>query len=129
MFSWYHCLSVLSCASQRISQEERRQNKALRARQLAERQDVQIAHNMQFAEFNAAWDRYLGEYDQMAQMYIKQMTEKHNSKLREFQQALHQELISRPPKFSRELLDWRKRQSLLAKWVLQILLNLFELKT
>eukprot|EP01138_Halocafeteria_seosinensis_P004269 gb/GECG01004366.1/.p1 GENE.gb/GECG01004366.1/~~gb/GECG01004366.1/.p1 ORF type:complete len:469 (+),score=86.24 gb/GECG01004366.1/:1-1407(+) len=96
-------------------QEERRQNKALRARQLAERQDVQIAHNMQFAEFNSAWDRYIAEYDQMAQMYIKQMTEKHTQKLKEFQQALHTELISKPPRFSRELLDWRKRQTLLAK--------------
>jgi len=96
-------------------QEERRQNKALRARQIAERQDVQIAHNMQFAEFNAAWDRYITEFDQMAQMYIKQMTDKHAVKLREFQQALHQELMKRPPKFSRELLDWRKRQQLLAK--------------
>lgn len=96
-------------------QEERRQNKALRARQLAERQDVQIAHNMQFAEFNAAWDRYIAEYDQMAQMYIKQMTEKHSQKTKEFQQALHAELISKPPRFSRELLDWRKRQTLLAK--------------
>ncbi|CAE7419862.1 CCM1 [Symbiodinium sp. KB8] len=94
-------------------QEERRQNKALRARHIAERQDVQIAHNMQFAEFNAAWDRYMTEFDQMAQMYIKQMADKHGIKLKEFQQALHQELIKRPPKFSRELLDWRKRQQLL----------------
>lgn len=96
-------------------QEEKRQNKALRARQIAERQDVQIAHNMQFAEFNAAWDRYMQEFDQMSQMYIKQMTDKHALKLKEFQQALHQELIKKAPKFSRELLDWRKRQTLLAK--------------
>lgn len=96
-------------------QEERRQNKALRARHIAERQDVAVAHNMQFAEFNAAWDRYMAEFDQMAQMYIKQMTEKHAVKLREFQQALHQELMQKAPKFSRELLDWRKRQTLLAK--------------
>ena len=45
-------------------QEAKRQEKALRARQLAERQDVQIAHNMQYAEFNAAWDKYLEEYFQ-----------------------------------------------------------------
>lgn len=50
-------------------QEERRQTKATRARQLGEKQDVQIAHNMQFAEFNAAWDKYMQEYDQMAQVW------------------------------------------------------------
>ena len=31
-------------------QEEKRQQKAVRARQIAERQDVQIAHNMQVRE-------------------------------------------------------------------------------
>jgi hypothetical protein len=96
-------------------QEEKRQQRALRARQLAERQDVQIAHNMQYAEFNAAWDKYMQEYDQMAAMYIKQMDEKHAAQLKGFQQQLHSELTKRPPKFSRELLDWRKRQQLLAK--------------
>ena len=44
-------------------QEEKRQQKAVRARQIAERQDVQIAHNMQYTDFNAAWDKYLEEYD------------------------------------------------------------------
>lgn len=96
-------------------QEERRQSKALRARQLAEKQDVQIAHNMQYAEFNAAWDKYMAEYDQMAQNYIQQMTERHAQKLKEFQEDLHAELTKKPPKYSRELLDWRKREHLLAK--------------
>lgn len=96
-------------------QEERRQTKALRARQLAEKQDVQIAHNMQYAEFNEAWDKYMQEYDQMAQQYIASMSERHAQKLREFQEDLHTELTKRPPKYSRELLDWRKREHLLAK--------------
>lgn len=73
-------------------QEAKRQEKALRARQLAERQDVQIAHNMQYAEFNAAWDKYLEEYDQMAHMYIQQMTERHAVTLREFQEDLHRQV-------------------------------------
>lgn len=47
-------------------QEERRQQRAVRAKQVAERQDIQIAHNMQYAEFNAAWDKYMREYDEMA---------------------------------------------------------------
>ncbi len=51
-------------------QEEKRQSKAIRARQLSEKQDVQIAHNMQFAEFNASWDKYMQEYDQMAQVLV-----------------------------------------------------------
>lgn len=56
-------------------QEFKRQSKSLKARQIAERQDVQIAHNMQFNDFNQAWDQYMEEYDRMAQAYVKQMTE------------------------------------------------------
>lgn len=96
-------------------QEERRQTKALRARQLSVKHDVQKAHNMQYAEFNKAWDKYMQEYDQMAQQYIASMSERHAQKLREFQEDLHTELTKRPPKYSRELLDWRKREHLLAK--------------
>jgi hypothetical protein len=99
-------------------QEERRQGKSMRAKQIAERQDVQIAHNMQYAEFNAAWDKYMEEYDQMAQMYIQQMTEKHRKDLsgpNGFQQRIAEEITSKPLKFSKELLNWRRRQHLLAK--------------
>jgi len=96
-------------------QEEKRQSKSLRARQIAERQDVQIAHNMQYAEFNAAWDKYMEEYDEMAQMYIQQMTQKHAEKRAEFERDIVENVTRRPPKYSRELLNWRKRQKLLAQ--------------
>ena len=118
-------------------QEAKRQEKSLKARQIAERQDVQIAHNIQvghaglqhgktvhnactcepqFAEFNAAWDKYLEEYDQMAQEYIARMAERHAKQLEEFRVKLKEDLEKKPPKFSRELLDWRKRELLLARY-------------
>lgn len=96
-------------------QEEKRQQKAVRARQIAERSDVQIAHNMQYSDFNKAWDRYLDEYDKMAQMYIQQMTERHAVNLLDFQRTLQTQMAERPPKWSRELLEWRRRQHMLAR--------------
>ena len=96
-------------------QEEKRQQKAIRARQISERQDVQLAHNMQFSDFNSAWDKYMEEYDNMAQMYIQQMTERHAVVLLEFQKELRQELASKPPKWSRELLDQRRKQHINAR--------------
>ncbi len=96
-------------------QEEKRQQKAVRARQIAERQDVQLAHNMQFSDFNAAWDQYMEEYDNMAQMYIQQMTERHALVLLEFQKQLRQELLARPPKWSKELLEMRRKQHVAAR--------------
>ena len=96
-------------------QEEKRQQKAIRARQISERTEVQIAHNMQYTEFNASWDKYMGEYDNMAQMYIQQMTERHAVNLLEFQRTLQKEMTLKPPKWSRELLEWRRRQHILAR--------------
>jgi hypothetical protein len=96
-------------------QEEKRVLRVLKARHAAERNDVSIANSIQFAEFNTAWDKYLEEYDRMAEMYIKQMTERHSTKLRAFQEKLNEELAKAPAKFSKELLDWRKREVLLAK--------------
>ncbi|RLN89086.1 hypothetical protein BBJ28_00014663 [Nothophytophthora sp. Chile5] len=96
-------------------QEFKRQSKSLKARQIAERQDVQIAHNMQFNDFNQAWDQYMEEYDRMAQAYVKQMTEKHAVDLAAFQDKLQQEILERPPKFSKELIEWRRRQHRLAQ--------------
>jgi hypothetical protein len=150
-------------------QEMKRQQKAFRARQLSERQEVQVlpslialreamlsgadhkpfqcAHNAQFNEFNSSWDRYLEEYDSMAQMYIQQvshapasqrrhggtvssdvsfrslfslllppqMTERHARSMRELQQSLKVEAMEKPPRWSKELLEWRRRQHLLAR--------------
>lgn len=96
-------------------QEERRQQKVIQARHISERQDVQLAHNMQFNEFNKAWDKYLEEYDQMAQVYIQQMTERHAVVLLDFQKKLRHELASKPPKWSKELLDQRRKQHINAR--------------
>ena len=76
-------------------QEEKRQQKAIRARQINERTEVQIAHNMQYTDFNAAWDKYMEEYDNMAEMYIQQMTERHAVKLLEFQRGLQKEMTQK----------------------------------
>lgn len=56
---------------------------------------------MQFQDFNAAWNKYLEEYDRMAQMYVQQMTERHAIGLMEHQRKLQQELRDKPPKWSK----------------------------
>lgn len=66
-------------------------------------------------EFNNAWDKYLSEYDAMAQVYVMQMQERHAKELEEFQKKLQEEILERPPKFSKELLDWRRREQLFAR--------------
>jgi len=43
------------------------------------------------------------------------MTERHAMALLEFQRKLQAEIAERPPKWSRELLEWRRRQHMLAR--------------
>lgn len=97
------------------AQEEKRQQKVIQARHISERQDVQAAHQMQYQEFSRAWDRYIEEYDQMAQMYIQQMTERHALVLLEYQKRLREELASKPPKWSKNLMDQRRKQHINAR--------------
>jgi hypothetical protein len=96
-------------------QEEARRIKALKLRQMAEKGDIAQGQAAQYSDFNAAWDRYLAEYDAMASMYVRQMQERQTDKLRDFQERLHTDLTKRPVKFGRELLEWRAREQLLAK--------------
>jgi hypothetical protein len=51
----------------------------------------------------------------MAQTYIQQMTERHAVVLLEFQKQLRQDLASKPPKWSKELLDQRRKQHINAR--------------
>ncbi len=48
-----------------------------RDKKLCEIQEIQRAHNIQFENFNKAWDSYLEEYDTMSQGYVKQLMERY----------------------------------------------------
>lgn len=57
----------------------------------------------------------MSEFDSMAHMYITQMTERHAHNLLEYQRQLQKEISDKPPKWSRELLEWRRRQHIMAR--------------
>ena len=96
-------------------EEEGRRVQALKVRHLAERMAAASAQANQFTEFNVSWDRYLAEYDAMAIMYVKQLQERQLKKLRKAQEDLHRELVEKPVKFGREVLDWRAKEANLIK--------------
>lgn len=95
-------------------QEETRQEKSIEAYNITEKQNVQLSHNFQFAQFNYTWDKYLREFDAMSQTYIEKMNNRHNKEIVDLQESLREQVKNRPPKFTKELLDWRKRESILA---------------
>lgn len=51
----------------------------------------------------------------MAHSYILQMTERHAAVLLDYQKQLRHELLAKPPKWSRELVDMRRKQLNCAK--------------
>ena len=78
--------------------------------QKQETYDATQARNEQIQLFNDKWDTYLQEFDQQAQDYIRQLSEKHKKALVEFRTAKMAVLTSKPPKFSKKLLAIRQKQ-------------------
>jgi len=97
-----------------IRQEEHRREHVIRTRHMLEKRKLQEAHLKQYLEFNEDWDDYLKEYDEKAKQCMQEMCKKHEEKFQAFQQELKDQILSKPPKWSRELLQWRKRQHILA---------------
>lgn len=113
--NYEECARVTDTAAALRRQEEGRRVQAIKARHVTERASVAAAQAQQFKDFNASWDRYLSEYDAMATLYVQQLQEKQLLKLRAQQEALHGELVRKPVKFGREVLDWRGREAVLVK--------------
>ena len=95
--------------------EELRRVTALQARHVVVRNDVAAAQAAQFRDFNATWYRYLSEYDAMATLFVTRMQADHLKKLQAFQEALHAELVKKPVKLGKEVLEWRAREALLVR--------------
>ena len=95
-------------------QEEKLREHVIRTRHLLEKRKLQEAHNKQYFDFNEDWDDYFKEYDEKAKLSMQEMCRIHEENFQAFQKELKDQILSRPPKWSRELLQWRKRQHILA---------------
>mmetsp|Transcript_44684 Transcript_44684/g.52354 ORF Transcript_44684/g.52354 Transcript_44684/m.52354 type:complete len:260 (+) Transcript_44684:267-1046(+) len=95
------------------SHEENRRKEAMKARQIAERLGVEEAHMLEFQQFNTKWDGAMNEHEKNSENLIGAMKDRHISELKDFQQKLLAKQLR--PKFSTELLNYRKIQEHLAK--------------
>lgn len=94
--------------------EEKRQQDALRSRQVAQRMGVEEAHMLEFQQFNAMWDRKMKDYEDRAGELLELMRQRHLVDHQEFREKRAVE-PERKPKYSKELLDLRKVEVTLAK--------------
>ena len=96
-------------------QEKRRHERKVVAKKDRDKIKVQLAQNHQYIEFNAKWDMFLKEHDKKSQAYIVETQGRQSEDLEEFRKRIQLERMSQPLKWSRELLEWRKRQHMLAR--------------
>lgn len=93
--------------------EDNRRREAMKARQISEKLGVEEAHMLEFKQFNMQWDKKKLKYDENAQTLLDAMKDRHTNELKEFQArtlSKHQK-----PKFSPELLNYRRVEEHLAK--------------
>lgn len=93
--------------------EESRQKEAMRARQIGEMLGIEETHMLEFQQFNSSWDAKMKENENKAEGLISIMKERHEKEFEEFQTKLQSK--QQKPKFSTELLNYRKIEEHLVK--------------
>eukprot|EP00162_Nutomonas_longa_P004694 comp15416_c0_seq1/m.23430 comp15416_c0_seq1/g.23430 ORF comp15416_c0_seq1/g.23430 comp15416_c0_seq1/m.23430 type:complete len:312 (-) comp15416_c0_seq1:52-987(-) len=94
--------------------EEMRRREVLRARQHAERVGVEEAHEIEYQQVCALWDRKMEEYEANALALQHQLMARHEKEAGDARERFQND-PARRPKFSRELLNLRRIEATLAK--------------
>lgn len=95
------------------AKEEQRQKRLVEQAQQHEMNEVEQAQRQQFLGFSAAWDKYMADYEATAYMSLERLKEQHSGEFAGFQDNLRNQ--PNRVKFSRELLELRRKQEALAK--------------
>jgi hypothetical protein len=93
--------------------EEERQRMLVQQAQEHEMNEVEQAQKQQFLGFSAAWDKYMADYESTAYMSLERLKEQHAGEFTRFQEKLRS--ATKTCKYSRELLELRRKQEALAK--------------
>merc|ERR1719291_954292 len=95
--------------------EESRRREELRSQQLAERLGVEEAHMTELQEFNGIWDRKAAEFEAHAATLQNTLAARHQAEHQEHLERLRRETEPRTPRWSKDLLNLRRIQEILAK--------------
>jgi hypothetical protein len=95
--------------------EESRRREELRSQQLAERLGVEEAHMTELQEFNEIWDRKAAEFEAHAATLQNTLAARHQAEHQEHLERLRRETEPRTPRWSKDLLNLRRIQEILAK--------------
>ena len=96
-------------------QEEIRRQHAATAHKASDRAKIQAAHQKQYVDFSATWDQFMDDFDRKSLEYIAEVKDRQGQELSEFQDKMVEDMQSKPPKWSHDLIHWRKRQYVMAE--------------
>lgn len=97
------------------TEEEERCAIALAASQASTRAELARSHDIQYASFQETWETFLQRYDDAGQKYLSEVHARQATALKAFQDQCAEEVIRKPFKGTRELLNWRERADGLAR--------------
>ena len=95
-------------------EEETRQLDIIKAKHMKDKQKISAAHEQQLLEFSRSWDQFAKEFEQKSETYLDELAETHRIQQAHLQQTVEEEVNSKPQRWSRELVDWRKREAIMA---------------
>jgi len=97
------------------NQEEKRRHQTALAKRAIDRTKIKAAHTRQCLEFQDEWDNHMSQFDIKTAKYISEVKGRQSIDLAAFHDKCAKDTKSKPPKWSHELIQWRKRQRVLAE--------------
>lgn len=95
-------------------EEEGRQVEAAKRKYDNDRNRIAKAHATQMKEFATTWEAFLENYDRQSRDCIEELDEAHQQQMSTLQQSVADKMDAQPIKWSRDLLQHRHRQALMA---------------
>jgi hypothetical protein len=95
-------------------EEENKQLAIIKKKHIDDKRKLVIAHDEQLVEFMTSWDQFMKEFEQKSQAYLEELAETHKQQLSALREEVVEEVKSKPQRWSKELVDWRKREAIMA---------------
>lgn len=95
-------------------EEETKQLAVIKKNQAKNKAKLTIAHNKQLEEFTQSWSEFMNEFEQKSLTYLDELRRTHEQQLANLRKEVAEEVKSKPQRWSKELVDWRKREAIMA---------------
>lgn len=95
-------------------EEENRQLAIIKQKHIENKRKIVIAHDQQMVVYNQRWDDFLKEFEQKSQTYLEELHHTHETQIASLHKEVVEQVKSKPQRWSKELVDWRKREAIMA---------------